>query len=106
MKHTTSHTHLSEFLLLTPRYTGWRVSRNFFRPARFFGCLTASRTSSSENATPREPSEAGEDESKEEESSGETWYKYEEWFKVYMFYIYIYVPLKPKLEGFVVFRLR
>ncbi|RDY10752.1 hypothetical protein CR513_04685, partial [Mucuna pruriens] len=70
----TSHTHLSEFLFLTPRYTGWRVSRNFFRPARFFGCLTARRTSSSENATPREPSDSGDDVSKEEECSEEAWY--------------------------------
>ncbi|KAI5444600.1 hypothetical protein KIW84_013023 [Lathyrus oleraceus] len=41
-----SHTHLSKFLLLTPLNTGWRVSLNFFLPARFFGVLAASRTSS------------------------------------------------------------
>ncbi|KAL2324493.1 hypothetical protein Fmac_023551 [Flemingia macrophylla] len=43
----TSQTHFPESLLLTPRYTGWRVSRNFFLPARFLGWVAARNTSSS-----------------------------------------------------------
>ncbi|KAG6634141.1 hypothetical protein CIPAW_12G098700 [Carya illinoinensis] len=45
----TSQTHLFLFLLLTPRYTGCRVSLNILLPARFLGVLEASTlTSSSE----------------------------------------------------------
>nr|KYP74918.1 hypothetical protein KK1_007614 [Cajanus cajan] len=58
----TSHTHLPESLLLTPRYTGCRVSRNFFLPARFLGWLAARNTSSSDSAAVdgREPPAPGE----------------------------------------------
>ncbi|KAK6926291.1 hypothetical protein RJ641_008010 [Dillenia turbinata] len=39
----TSHTHLPELLRRTPRYTGCRVSWNFFRPARFLGFVEANK---------------------------------------------------------------
>ncbi|CAA7404388.1 unnamed protein product [Spirodela intermedia] len=35
----TSQTHLPPLRSLTPRYTGWRVSLNFFLPARRFSVL-------------------------------------------------------------------
>ncbi|KAK3027565.1 hypothetical protein RJ639_042334 [Escallonia herrerae] len=44
----SSHTHLLEFLCLTPLYTGCRVSLNFFLPARLFGRSDANIISSSE----------------------------------------------------------
>ncbi|KAK3447262.1 hypothetical protein EUGRSUZ_A02833 [Eucalyptus grandis] len=44
----TSQTHFPESRSRTPRYTGWRVSRNFFLPAGFFGWSDARRTSSPE----------------------------------------------------------
>ncbi|KAK3005493.1 hypothetical protein RJ639_016052 [Escallonia herrerae] len=48
----SSHTHLLEFLRLTPLYTGCRVSLNFFLPARLFGRSDANITSSSEYDVP------------------------------------------------------
>uniref|UniRef100_F6GX41 Uncharacterized protein n=1 Tax=Vitis vinifera TaxID=29760 RepID=F6GX41_VITVI len=44
----SSHTHMFPFLLLTPLYTGCRVSLNFLLQARFLGRSDARRTSSSD----------------------------------------------------------
>jgi hypothetical protein len=62
-----SQTHLSKFLFLTPLYTGWRVSLNIFRPARFLGQLAANRCS-----------ESSVDVAKKEESLDEIVYEKEE----------------------------
>ncbi|KAJ6719615.1 hypothetical protein OIU79_007292 [Salix purpurea] len=49
-----SHTHLLPFRFLVPLKTGCRVSLNILRPARFFGQLVASNTSSSDWTVTRE----------------------------------------------------